>query len=260
MLYQHMLKRQSFLQKQIKQLEKKLLFYPNDELMIVHNGRYSKWYKNNGSCSVYIPKKERTIAVNLAHKKFYAAQLYDLSQELKILNTFLNRYKNIPHKSQNLLEDPAFVELFSPSASTLNTNQKDWTTEDFPKNTQYPEQLQHKCLSGELLRSKSEVIIANLLFTHHIPYRYECALLLDRLTFYPDFTILNPLTDEIIYWEHFGMMDVPTYCDQTFSKLKQYARHNIIPGHNLITTYETRQNPIDSEQIERLVEDFFKCN
>ena len=255
-----MLKRQSFLQTQIKQPKKKLLLYPNDELMIVHNGRYSKWYKNSGSCSTYIPKKERAIAVNLAQKKFYAVQLYDLSQELKILNTFLSRYKNIPHKSQNLLEDPAFVELFSPSASTLNINQKDWLAEDYQKNTQYPEQLQHKCLSGELLRSKSEVIIANLLFTHHIPYRYECALPLDRLTFYPDFTILNPLTDEIIYWEHFGMMDVPTYNDQTFSKLKHYARHNIIPGHNLITTYETRQNPIDSEQIERLVQDFFKYN
>ncbi len=258
MLYQHMLKRQSYLKEQIKQLEDKLLLYPDDELMLVHNGPYSKWYKNKGSSSVYIPKNERAIAVGLAHKKFYMAQLYDLSQELKTLNNFLNKYKNIPHKSQKLLEDPAFRELFTPSVSTHHSNNEDWLTDDYQKNPQHPEQLQHKCLSGELLRSKSEVIIANLLFTHQIPYRYECALHLGQLTFYPDFTILNPLTDEFVYWEHFGMMDVPSYCSHTFNKLKHYANHNIIPGLNLITTYETQQNPLNSEQIERLVQDLFK--
>ena len=89
-------------------------------------------------------------------------------------------------------------------------------------------------------------------------YRYECELVLGNDTFYPDFTIFHPLTSNIIYWEHFGMMDVPSYCDQTFSKLKHFSHYGILPGIQLITTYETKQNPINSEQIEQIVSNYFE--
>lgn len=96
-----------------------------------------------------------------------------------------------------------------------------------------------------------------MLFTNHIPYRYECLLPLGDISFYPDFTILNPSTRQIIYWEHFGMMDVPTYSDNAFNKLKQFSYYGIIPGINLITTYETKQHPIDSGKIMQLVTTYF---
>lgn len=193
----------------------------------------------------------------MANKKYETCILEDYIQELSQIETFLSKYHPPKSKTESLLEDEAFLKLLSLNHSIMDVDCKKWIDEEYEKNPKYPEQLQHKCLSGEYVRSKSEVIIANTLFTNHIPYRYECLLPLGGISFYPDFTILNPSTRQIIYWEHFGMMDVPTYSDNAFNKLKQFSYNGIIPGINLITTYETKQHPIDSEKIMQLVTTYF---
>ena len=258
MFYQLLLKRRSHLQTKIKELEKKVFDYPKENLVLTHYGSYSKWYKSDGKTSTYIPKKEKAFAQVLAHKKYASYLLEELLQEQTLIDSFLTKYQSLPRKSELLLKDESFLKLFSEHSSMQSNTFQKWITEEYEKNPKYPEHLNHKCLSGEYARSKSEVIIANTLFTHHIPYRYECALTLGGITFYPDFTILNPSTSQIIYWEHFGMMDTPSYCDQSFNKLKQFCHHGIIPSINLITTYETKLHPINSEQIERIVSDYFE--
>ena len=85
---------------------------------------------------------------------------------------------------------------------------------------------------------------------HHIPYRYECELVLGKSTFYPDFTIKHPVTDEILYWEHFGLMEDKLYCQNAYRKLQVYADNGIIPGKNLIVTFETRNNPFSYSDAE----------
>ena len=123
----------------------------------------------------------------------------------------------------------------------------------YEKNQSHPEHLLHKSLSGEKLRSKSEVIIANALYMNHIPYRYECELTFGDVSLHPDFTILHPVTFEIFYWEHFGMMDVPAYRESTYQKLRLYGEHHIYPGDRLITTYESETSPLDSEKIQKII-------
>ena len=88
---------------------------------------------------------------------------------------------------------------------------------------------------------------------NQIPFRYECPLELGNTTLYPDFTIMHPKTGELIYWEHFGMMDDPAYCKNVFSKLNLYVANGIIPNINLITTYETKDFPLDTEQINNMI-------
>ncbi len=126
----------------------------------------------------------------------------------------------------------------------------------YDRSPKYPEQLIHKTAAGVMVRSKSEAIIAMLLHTHKIPFRYECALSLNNVTIYPDFTIHHPLTGQIYYWEHFGMMDNPTYSQNTCSKLQLYATNGIYPTIQLITTFETKENPLDSEYVEALIRHF----
>ena len=43
--------------------------------------------------------------------------------------------------------------------------------------------------AGERVRSKSELVIANLLYKNNIPYMYECPLKINNNTVYPDFTV-----------------------------------------------------------------------
>jgi len=130
-------------------------------------------------------------------------------------------------------------------------------TASFDKNPIRPEQLIHKGVSGNFLRSKSEAIIDMFLYYNQLPYRYEAALTLDKSTIYPDFTIRHPKTGAIIYWEHFGLMDDPSYCRKALSKLSLYTSHGIIPSINLITTYETKSNPLSSDMIEKIVKHYF---
>jgi hypothetical protein len=70
------------------------------------------------------------------------------------------------------------------------------------KNKFYEEKLIHKTKRGEMVRSKSEVIIANMLFDADINYLYEEPLQLkDGSIRSPDFTISK--NGKTFYWEHF---------------------------------------------------------
>lgn len=62
------------------------------------------------------------------------------------------------------------------------------------RNQMYPKQFIHRNNSGIMMRSKSEVLISNYLLSYHIPFRYECELVLGDSVYYPDFTLLHPLT------------------------------------------------------------------
>lgn len=108
-----------------------------------------------------------------------------------------------------------------------------------------------------LSQSSYQTVIAQALFMHKIPFRYECALKLENSTYYPDFTIRHPETGEYFYWEHFGLMDTPGYSKNAFQKLNIYCQHNIIPTINLITTYETKEHPLTSQNIENLIQEYF---
>ena len=75
--------------------------------------------------------------------------------------------------------------------------------------------------------------------------------------YYPDFTIRHPQTGDIFYWEHFGMMDIPEYASNAFSKLHVFANYGIISGVNLITTFETSEYPLDLKLVEELIDHYF---
>ncbi len=132
-----------------------------------------------------------------------------------------------------------------------------WAKENYQRNEKYPEGLIHRASSGIYVRSKSESMIELFLNTNQIPFRYECALNLDEVTLYPDFTIMHPVTRKIYYWEHFGLMDDPGYIQSTCAKLSLYANHGIIPSIQLITTYETKEYPLNYHDVMRVGMQYF---
>lgn len=95
------------------------------------------------------------------------------------------------------------------------------------------------------------------LHMNKIPYRYEAALKLGNIMYYPDFTIRHPKTGEIFYWEHFGMMDKKEYAKNAYSKLEVYHRYGIIPGVNLIMTFETKDHPLGMDEVAEIVKRYF---
>ncbi|MCR4669384.1 MAG: hypothetical protein K5774_08480 [Clostridia bacterium] len=133
-----------------------------------------------------------------------------------------------------------------------------WMSERYAKN---PAEMaaRHITITGEAVRSKSEVIIYDLLVKYGVPFRYECALRLRDFNGleafrYPDFTIL--LGDgSLLYWEHLGMLSDERYLGGTASKLALYHRNGLTVGDNLILTSDAADGSINAEAIARIIED-----
>lgn len=52
-------------------------------------------------------------------------------------------------------------------------------------------------------------------------------------------------------------MERQSYASDNILKLQTYTENGIVPGIHLITTFETQENPLDSEWVERLIEYYF---
>jgi ATP-dependent DNA helicase RecQ len=93
----------------------------------------------------------------------------------------------------------------------------------------------YSTVKGDRVRSKSEVIIANLLAQNGISYEYEKRLEYEKGKWIePDFTITLPDGREL-YWEHLGMLGVESYDKRWLEKQDIYD--NYFSG-KLIVTYE----------------------
>jgi len=120
-------------------------------------------------------------------------------------------------------------------------------------NDWYEEGKVHKTLAGIMVRSKSEVIIANLLHERGIPFKYEIPLYAPDGTFYiPDFTIT--WNGEEWYWEHLGMLDKEEYRNHWEAKREWYKKHGF--SERLIVTDE--REGIDSQKFEQIIQEYFK--
>lgn len=253
MLYETMQERNKQLEKEIHSLQKQLKHYPPGKIICAKNENRCKWYHSDGKKHTYIPKKNRGKAEQLALKRYLTLRLEECEKEKYAINLYLRHYNPENSPSTKLLTAPYYQELLHPYFSPEDDHLSEWMNAPYIRSNEYPEHLIHKTAGGYYVRSKSEALIDMLLRSCHIPFRYECLLELGGSPFYPDFTILHPHTGKIIYWEHFGMMDEPNYNKNTYPKLQFYSSHGIIPGINLITTYETKDHPLDAEYVKMLI-------
>lgn len=121
----------------------------------------------------------------------------------------------------------------------------------------YAENLVYTTERGEMVRSKSEVIIANMLYENYIPYTYEKELDVGGFKKIPDFTIEDEESGDVWYWEHCGMMNDENYEKRWKAKEKLYAANGIVEGKNLIVTKEYGKG-LDSSEIKKIIEKYFK--
>lgn len=238
-----------FLNQSIKKYEQLIKNLPAGELQCFKNGHSFKYLVTDGKKAKYLPKKERNTAEKLALKKYYEACIFDCLQEKKILEQFLAKSNKLMGKAKQLLEPTSNYQRILARVLTPDN----WANEPYEYNTYCPENLIHNTLCGIHVRSKSETIIANTLFTNNIPFRYENPLQINGTTIFPDFTIQNPKTNKLCYWEHFGLMDDDDYRESAINKINMYCKNDIIPDVNLILTYETQKHPLDSSWVQQLI-------
>lgn len=243
------------LDKQIKSLQAQLKTFPEGDFYCTRNRNHFKWYRSIGGKSQYIKKSNHSLAEKLAIRKYLSLQLEDALHEKNAIDFYL-RYHVLAKAEQLLTQNSEYQSLLSPYFKPLSKELEEWSKSTFIQCPNYTEKKIHLTPSGNMVRSKSEVLIDMALYTHKIPFRYECELLLDDFCVYPDFTVRNPRTGKLYYWEHFGKMDDPEYARKTVLKLNSYITNNILPDINLITTYETLDHPLSIQKIESVITEF----
>lgn len=175
-----------------------------------------------------------------------------LSKEL--LYTGLTRFKKkmvlLIEKDINpllIFRKPQYSEILR-----RNTNLFEFAMRPDTVGIHYPEKLIHKTLKGELVRSKSEVVIANILTKNGISYKYEEPLhsKTDTRDFrLPDFTLTYE--GKTFYWEHLGMLNVPEYKKDWERKEDWYRKNGY--HESLLISLDGPDGSINSKDIEQLI-------
>lgn len=223
---------------------------------------YYQKYKNEEENSYvvhYIERKDEKLAMKLAQKGYFIMIKPLLEKEIKALEQFLESYntRDVEEVYDGLAEERK--KLVTPVRMSKKELINKWESEKFELYKGYEENLKYETEGGEIVRSKSEVIIANLLYSKRNVLRYKYERPLDvrkngRLfTIHPDFTIMNINTGKVVYWEHAGCMDNVEYVNDFICKVNTYISNNIIPGKNLIITYETLDSPLNINTIKILI-------
>lgn len=114
---------------------------------------------------------------------------------------------------------------------------------------------------GELVRSKSEWIIADKLHRAGVDYQYEQPLMLAGVERFPDFTIVDDDSGITWYWEHNGMLSTPEYRARWERKLAAYRKEGILPlaegcGENgtLLITEEKEGAGLNADDIKNNID------
>ncbi|MBJ8444165.1 ATP-dependent DNA helicase [Acinetobacter bereziniae] len=112
----------------------------------------------------------------------------------------------------------------------------------------FEEKLIHKTIRGEMVRSKSEVIVANILNNMKIGYFYEKSLEVNGKVYIPDFTIYYQ--GKTAYLEHLGMLGDEKYKKHWDEKRADYESVGIseISG-TLIVTKDGLNGSLDATLI-----------
>lgn len=193
--------------------------------------------KNNRRKSRSITDNEK-ILKQMARKKFLTLKKKEIEI---ILKTIRNSSKKIKRTEKNsaLSQAMSFYPEIPMSYFLGIENLGIWDGTQQSQNDFKEENKIIKSDKGVFMRSKSERIIAARFDFYGVPYIYEQEIKLKSgKKIYPDFTLINPVTKEIIYWEHFGMMNDINYVNKNLNKLREYISNEIVPGKNLIVTFE----------------------
>ena len=253
-----MLKEKNRLEAKIAEIDEEIRKLPPGKFVCCHGKNCTKWYWSDGHKKRYIKKEEQYLAGKLLYKKYLTFLLEELTNEKQAVESYLDLHvEEIPKSSQLMAESPEFQKLLEPFHKPMNKELEEWMNAPYEKNPYRPQDLIVKTPSGEYVCSKSEAFIYACLMKYHIPFRYECKLIAGNKVMYPDFTIRHPKTGQYFYFEHCGLMDKAQYAYDSFDRLGTYYKIGVIPGINLILTYENEENPLSMELVEKIIQYYF---
>ena len=245
----------------IKEKEQALKRVPAGSLKLHRNKNSVQYYHYLPSDATgsthYIRKNNKKLISSLAQKSYDQEVLSLMQAELPVLEKLLSIYNNRSADMCYGLLHEARKQLVVPISKSDQQYRDEWNAIKYTGRSFSPDAPEYYTDKGERVRSKSEIIIANMLAKADILYHYEYPLFLRGYgTVYPDFTCFNMRKKKVFYLEHLGMMDDMDYVLKTMKKLTSYEANGIYPGTTLLFTHETQSNPLKQKTVQALIEEY----
>ena len=179
------------------------------------------WHFWNAGCMHYtfINRSESPeLFAALCEKQAFSA---DGKQTLNILSEILKANEKIVSR---ILDNLKIIPVRSFEASVS-------------ENSKYPIIHGYYTEHGEIVRSKSEVIVANAFYRLGIPYIYESRIAVGEDEFFPDFKIKNPFHGGDSFHEHAGQTS-SDYIKKLNYKRAAFASFEMLEGRDYFITDE----------------------
>ena len=215
--------------------------------------QYFMRYRGKRDNGEYIKQKDVKLAARLAQLEYDEKLISLIEQSLGTLEMCNEALPDAVFTEALKQIIPGKRELIQPCYVSDEMYIRNWKEQEYEGVAFREEAAEFYTRSGLRVRSKSEVIIADILDDAGIPFLYEKPLKLKHSTVHPDFTILNLRERSEIYWEHFGMMDDREYRDNAFIKMREYEESGFYQFDSVIWTFETGRYSLNIRDIRKMI-------
>ncbi|MBR3786566.1 MAG: hypothetical protein IKJ77_09185 [Firmicutes bacterium] len=241
----------------MKICEKQLRSLPEGNLSVYQKNGRNYYNKYDQGSTIYLGNENQHEVQELMKRKILFHTAERMKHNEQLMMDFLEAYQDPNPESVRESLGQAYqseqIDLFSVHK---RKSKLDWGDQPYRRSEKYPEQLTHKTMKGDMVRSKSEVIIANTYFIKNAQYRYEEITEIGSKYFAPDFKVLIPRINKIKMHEHFGRMDDPEYRRNAMWKIEYYITNGYRPYEDILFTFDDLDGNIDAQALDRLITNF----
>ena len=188
------------------------------------------------------------------HTYYYASnngKLISLQDDPRLRQLLMEK-RWLKSQIHNVEKDIPVLERLMRDYAPLFPNPMEWELLEEEQNTYKKEERRHY-YKGVYFRSKSEVLVAMVLDSNGLEYKYEVALHINGRTIYPDFVIRRKRDGKIFIWEHFGLIFSEEYRQKMYRKLEDLHEAGFNIWDNLLMSFDSVEGSIDVDFIERMI-------
>lgn len=232
----------------IRSYEKKIAESPEGRLHCrrIH-GKLTYYRVRDDGSREKIKPEDKDLLIALRTKGYFQKAIKILKKNLKLEWNLVKGFQTFTFLAAEMLLPNAYCEDFL----------REWINDNYTVNNSY---LEHKIFEtsfGLKVRSKSEVLIAELLHALGIPFHYDEEVTFrdsagNWHTFSVDFIIMTP-SGEKIYWEHMGLFHQESYRIKNFTKMRVLYDNEIMLMNNFIITMESKRHPLNAPTVDRII-------
>ncbi len=247
------------LEKKHKQVLMELEDLPSGHIRTTTCNGHARYYLRKDTkeqSGKYISKENEELVRALIKKDYLERVRRRIEKELSQLRRYIGLLEKERADMVYSKMSTARKALVEPVLLTDDELAEVWAGQKYRQSNYLSEYRIYQTKRGEMVRSKSEVFLADMFYEMGIPYRYEQVVKTkDGKVYAPDFTLWDKKRRREVYHEHFGLVDDPDYRrDRFLKKIDEYRKSEIFFGNNLMATFEGDGSVLDMNEIRTMFE------